>query len=218
MAREKASSTLQTRVWVAATWLLCVLAAALAASGGWLSVEHPLDPRTARLAEPRPVNNFSLQRAGGGSFTRTDLLGHYTLIYSGYTRCPDLCPTTLALLSRIYRRQRQALPLRVVFVSIDPGHDRPPLIQRYVDHFAADITGVTGSEANLQSALAEFGFRSAGAATVSQGLPGHSGSVALTGPAGRLLAMFRYPQDPALISAVLADLTDAGAKPLPSPS
>src|SRR5579863_10488289 len=74
------------------------------------------------LAPARTLAEFQLQDMSGGSFARDNLRGHPTLLFFGFTNCPDVCPTTLATLEQV---QRQApLPgTRVVFVSVDPERD-----------------------------------------------------------------------------------------------
>ena len=77
------------------------------------------------LPDARPIADFHLIDSQGRGFTRTSLLGHPTLMYFGFTHCPDECPDTLAALARVTRQAR--LPgLQVIFVTVDPGRDTRP--------------------------------------------------------------------------------------------
>src|SRR5467141_3269391 len=112
--------------------LLLAAAAVGAALGGfWLATQ--LDRGSPRLASgtwlprPQPVGDVSLTDTSGRAFTPRDRGGGPTLVFFGFTHCPDVCPTTLMKLARV--RQRAGLKgLRVLFVSVDPQRDTPPLL------------------------------------------------------------------------------------------
>lgn len=72
--------------------------------------------------------------------------GHVTLLFFGYTHCPDICPTTLADLARVRRDLKPALRhrMRVVFVTADPRRDTPRVIRAFLDHFDHSFIGLTG--------------------------------------------------------------------------
>lgn len=99
------------------------------------------------FATPRPLPDFSLQRHDGSTLTLDSLKGHWTLVFIGFTHCPDVCPTTLAEL-RQAQKQWQALPEatrpRVLFVSVDPERDTPEHTGRYAHAFHADTLAATG--------------------------------------------------------------------------
>lgn len=106
--------------------------------------------------------DFTLTAPDGSKVTRASLDGKPFAIYFGFTRCPDVCPTALSSLAR----QKKALGkdgerLRVVFVSVDPGHDDPRLIGEYVSLFDTPILGLTGTEAQLKAIEENFGVYAA---------------------------------------------------------
>jgi len=82
--------------------------------------------------------------------------GRYTLLFFGYTNCPDICPTTLADLASTMR----ALPksdradIRVVFVGVDTHRDTPKVIRGFLDKFDRSFTGLTGKPADIKKAAA----------------------------------------------------------------
>lgn len=89
----------------------------------------------------------------GQPFSSSDLAGSYYLIYFGFTKCPDICPTTLIKLGRVLRLIKKMpeyhyLNLKTVFVSCDPDRDTPKRLQEYLKNFDEDIIGVTGVSNN----------------------------------------------------------------------
>ncbi|MCT2398434.1 SCO family protein [Novosphingobium mangrovi (ex Huang et al. 2023)] len=108
--------------------------------------------------EPAFGGDFTLVAPDGSAVTRADIADKPFAIYFGFTRCPDVCPTTLASLARM----RKALGtdgdrFRIVFVSVDPGHDKPAAIGEYVSLFETPILGLTGSTAQLEQIEQGFG-------------------------------------------------------------
>jgi len=151
----------------------------------------------ARLPE------VQLQTADG-AFTRDDLAGRWTLLFMGYTHCPDICPTTLqrlALALDAMRGENAPTP-RVLFVSVDYPRDTPQGVSKYAAAFGNDFTGATADEATLR--------RIADTLHVSFSIPDdrddgnyavqHSGAVFLLDPAGRVRALLGSPKDPATIA------------------
>jgi protein SCO1/2 len=187
--------------------LLAAGAVCAAFAGFWLA--HQLDRRAPELASgtwlpvARPVADFRLLDATGRPFTRADLAGTPVLVYFGFTHCPDVCPATLLKLVRI--RHEAALPdLRVLFVSVDPERDTPPVIGLYVHAFDATFEGLTGDAATIRSVATNFGV-----AVNRVELPGgdytmdHSAVVFLLDRQARIAAIFTPPFE---VSAFAADL------------
>jgi protein SCO1 len=140
-------------------WLL-ILAAACAALGGYW-VARQLDRETPQLAsgtwlpQPKPVDAFTLIDTTGHPYTRAELLAAPTLVYFGFTRCPDVCPTTLVKLAQVLR-QAPVPHLRVLFVSVDPQRDTAPVLALYVHAFDPAFAGATGSPAQLLAVAKNF--------------------------------------------------------------
>jgi protein SCO1/2 len=81
-----------------------------------------------------------------------DFRGKVVLLYFGYTHCPDVCPTTLSLLSRaVNALGTGAEQVRVLFVSVDPARDTPALLKTYAAAFGPEVVGLRGSEAELKT-------------------------------------------------------------------
>jgi len=191
---------------------LALAAAAVAAglAGFWLAQQ--LDRGAPALASgtwlprARPVGEFHLSDPSGQPFTRHELEGQPALVYFGFTRCPDVCPTTLAKLARVVRAA--PLPdLRVVFVSVDPQRDPPPTVGLYVHAFDPGFIGLTGDPKVLTGLAANFGV-----ALNRVELPGgdytmdHTAAVFLLDREARIRAIFTPPFD---VPALVADLKRA---------
>jgi protein SCO1/2 len=118
-------------------------------------------PVTATLLpESRALPVTAFVDKNGNSFSTGDLAGQYTLLFFGFTNCPDICPLTLQVLAlakaEIAARQPAAVP-RVAFVSVDPYRDSPATVRRYVDNFDADFIGLTASDSTLAPLLQALG-------------------------------------------------------------
>jgi protein SCO1/2 len=92
---------------------------------------------------------FTLQTADGKTVTDADLIGHPTLIYFGYTHCPDICPTTLAQISDVLGLLPDK-PVKVLFITVDPERDTPALMGDYVSSFDKRMVGLSGSPAQVE--------------------------------------------------------------------
>jgi protein SCO1/2 len=104
--------------------------------------------------------DFTLQSASG-PLSLSALRGKVVLLYFGYTSCPDICPTSLTLMS-IALSQLSAEELAQVqglFISVDPQRDTPQRLADYSRHFHPNISGITGSEAQLAAVAQRYGAR-----------------------------------------------------------
>lgn len=93
---------------------------------------------------------FTLTDTQGRTVTEASLQGHPHAIFFGFTRCPEVCPTTLSSLTRLHQALgKDAERLRIVFVSVDSGHDTPAILGTYLASFPVPVTGLTGTPAQL---------------------------------------------------------------------
>lgn len=101
---------------------------------------------------------FALNSTKGGAFTQDDLRGTPSLIFFGYTFCPDVCPTTLAE-TTAWRAQLGVTPeqLRVIFVTVDPARDTLDVVKSYVEGFDPSIIGLVGSDEQTEAVKNAFG-------------------------------------------------------------
>lgn len=97
--------------------------------------------------QPSIGGSFSLIDQNGKTFTDTDLKGKPTLLYFGYTFCPDVCPTSLLLMENAAEKLGPDGPKKInmVFITIDPERDTTALMKGYVSNFGPTIEGLTGT-------------------------------------------------------------------------
>jgi protein SCO1/2 len=101
---------------------------------------------------------FMLVDGNGRLFSSEKLAGRPYAIYFGFTRCGDVCPTTLSRLVRLRREAARDDAVRIVFVTIDPAHDGPKEVGQYAGLFNAPIIGLTGSQAQIDQVKKQYGI------------------------------------------------------------
>jgi protein SCO1 len=118
-------------------------------------------PQTATvLPEPRPLADVRFVDEAGREAHLSDFKGDFTLLFFGFTNCPDVCPLTLSLLAQVradIARRAPRLTPRVLFVSVDPQRDTPARIAAYLDGFDPAFFGVTAPDAELAPLLQALG-------------------------------------------------------------
>jgi protein SCO1/2 len=191
-------------------WIFNAAIALAAGFGGVLVGRMLAQPQMPSLEAgtampPRPVGGFILTDAKGATTTARDLAGHPTLVFFGFTHCPDVCPTTLALLAGVQKQAAREEPrlanLRVALISVDPERDTPEQVGRYVASFGSDFIGLTGSPPEIVNATRSFN-----AAFARVELPGgaytmdHSATVYVLDSGARIVAVFTPPLNAAALT------------------
>jgi protein SCO1/2 len=143
-------------------WILVGLGTLCAALTGFLLAgeidsSRPVLASGTWLPDAKPMAEFHLIDSQGRPFTRTSLLGHPTLVYFGFTHCPDECPDTLAALARV-KKQAQVPGLQVLFVTVDPERDTPSVLAGYLRHFDPSFLGLTGDPTEIGRVAASLGI------------------------------------------------------------
>jgi protein SCO1/2 len=127
--------------------------------------------------EVAPAARFSLVDQDGRPVSLDSYRGKPVLLFFGYTRCPDVCPTTLARLTRgIEDAGGGAEDIRVLLITLDPANDTPGTLKKYTGHFGPAVVGLTGDSAALATAWAGYGAyveKVAAASTASAAHGGH---------------------------------------------
>jgi protein SCO1/2 len=100
---------------------------------------------------------FELQSQDGRVVTEKDLLGHPSVIFFGYTHCPDVCPTALFEMTQVYQALgKEADRLNTYFITVDPERDDKALLSVYLSSFDPHITGLTGTPEQVQKAIRAY--------------------------------------------------------------
>jgi protein SCO1/2 len=161
--------------------------------------------RTVTLGEATIGGPFALTDQSGKTYTDKNLHGHWTLLYFGYTHCPDVCPLTLELMSDVMGKLgTKASRVTPVFITVDPARDTPEVMKQYVAAFGNKFIGLTGSDAQIASVLKEFRVYAK-----KRPLPGgdygmdHSGSIYLMDPNGKFAGTYEEVSGPDKIAADL---------------
>lgn len=197
----------------ASTLILVAVAAAFVVLGlligSWmLSGTYDLDT-AQQYPEPRPLSEFRLERGDGSPFLPEDLRDQWSLMFFGFTNCPDICPDTMALLAAALKdmapKTRSPLP-QVVFVSVDPRRDRGDTLDEYARWFNPEFIAVTGEPEELDRLTRQLGViyyaeppdPDTGFYNVD-----HTAVVLIIDPQGRAVAHFSQPLE---LDAIVADL------------
>ena len=157
------------------------------------------------LSPARKISVPALIKDNGQAFTAADITGHWSLLFYGYTHCPDVCPTTMGVAAqakKIAMGNNHMFP-QVIFVSVDPERDKVEMLSDYVQYFDKDFIGVTG-EAELIKALSlqmSVVYMKMNNDTDSDAgyLVDHSSALLLLNPEGKLAAFLNSPHDAATI-------------------
>lgn len=158
--------------------------------------------------EARTLAPFELENAAGETFTEQDLQGRMSLLFFGFTNCPDICPDTLGVLARAMEKldtmRVDAMP-QVVFVSVDPKRDAGSNMRDYVNYFDDRFRAVTGSDEALAALTGQVGVMFIRHSPDESGYYAvdHSGMIVLVDPQGRMMGRFPPASD---ADAIAADL------------
>lgn len=158
------------------------------------------------LPQPIALPEFLLSDQDGAIFNRRSFEGRWSLVFFGFTHCPDICPATLQQLAVVRRRLADTtrdVP-EVILISVDPQRDSPEILKQYVGHFGAGITGVTGELdeiRTLTSTLHVF-FEYSGGEGDNYNV-NHSAVIVVINPDAEFQAVFSTPHD---IDKIVSDV------------
>ena len=169
-----------SRAWTA--FALAATAAALLAgcgtSGSQATTESPAATPAWHGVEPEPVPDradFVLTDTDGEPFDfRAETAGKPTLMYFGYTNCPDECPTAMADIAAALRKTPAELAeqVKVILVTTDPERDTPDVLREWLNRFSEDFIGLVGTQAEVDAAQTAVGIRPASQGEPIPTLPG----------------------------------------------
>jgi protein SCO1 len=178
---------------------VCVLAAGGFAAAIIWSPKPPLVLASGTILAPaRPLADFSLIDNQGRSFGAANLRGHWSLMFFGYTDCPDYCPTTLTTLAALEKQLRAAktvAPPQVIFVSVDAKRDTPAQLNQFVPNFDPEFIGLTAASQPAIEALAKKWGVAVNIQYAANGnyIVDHSTEIFVIDPAGNLAAILTGP-------------------------
>ncbi len=151
--------------------------------------------------DPKAVGPFELVDHGGTPFDLARLEGKWTLMFFGYTHCPDVCPVTLSVIKQAYgvleREGVDVADLQTVFVSVDPERDTLDHLREYLGYFDPRFVGVTGDDEALQGLTRQLGVLYIRNEPDENGsyLVDHTASVLVLDPEHRLVGLLGAPHE-----------------------
>ncbi|WP_444902414.1 SCO family protein [Microbulbifer sp. SSSA007] len=153
-----------------------------------------------KLQKARILDNFQLVSDTGEVFHTDSLKGQWTLVFFGFTHCPDICPTTLSTLNSFYQLLdgNTRSNTEIILVTVDPARDNPKILHDYVRYFNKEFHGITGDFFEIKRFASQLNvpfnkvMLDEGGYTVD-----HGSQVVLINPFGHYHAFFKAPLDPA---------------------
>ena len=201
--------------------LLGLVAAAALVAGLYfaINIAPPFagEPKYLQLyPQPRQLPEFELFDQNGDVFDNSRILNQWTLAFVGYTFCPDICPTTMAELQKIYpqlSKIESEYPIKVWFLSVDPGRDTQPRLKEYVEFFNPDFIATSGEHKHLFPLVRGMGMMYAMSDNMDNPnyLVDHSSSITLINPLGQVIGRFKPQVKPGELAIsdsaqILADM------------
>ena len=152
---------------------------------------------------------FTLTDHTGRKVTDKDFLGKFTLVFFGYTYCPDVCPTELQVMSAaLDSLGAKADDIQPIFISIDPQRDTPEVLKQYVANFHPRLVGLTGSPeeiASVAKAYRVYYSKVEGSSGPDNYLMDHSTILYLMDRQGKFLKHFTYSTDAAALAKAIEE-------------
>ncbi len=168
-----------------------------------------IDAGVILLPQSRNVPDLMMTDQDGQPVAVDSLKDKWTLLFFGYTFCPDICPTTLAQLRQIKSElpKDAADKLRIVLVSVDPNRDTPQQLKQYLGYFDKQFIGLTAPVDSIQKLANAVSIPFIPADTSKPNYTvDHSGNLALLGPDGTQRGFIRAPLNNQKLVAQLPDL------------
>jgi len=162
----------------------------------------------------KSFSGFQLTSHLGETWDKESFKGTYSVVFFGFSNCPDICPTTLLDMQRIDKKlttQNKTSP-RFIFVSVDPDRDTPEVLNEYINFFNPEFHALTGDAPNILSITSQLGV----AYKVAEHQPNdliydvdHASALFIINPDGERIGLFTTPHDIELITQDLATLMES---------
>ncbi|MBL4762685.1 MAG: SCO family protein [Gammaproteobacteria bacterium] len=176
---------------------------ALLALGVGIAANSTLNSsKPANNVDARPLPPFSLLDHHGNAFTNEQLQGKWSLVFFGYTHCPDICPSTLqnmAFMEQLLAEEAARKDLQIVFISIDPQRDTVKHLNQYIPYFSKNFIGLTGEQNEINKLTKSIGILSeSGPVNKETGHYDvtHSGAIIILNKKGEFLGLMSPPHEP----------------------
>lgn len=182
--------------WIASAVIIVLLLAALPLSYQLWPARTPV---AAAVEAGTPIGGpFELRDQHGRSVSQRSFDGKWLLVFFGFTRCADVCPTTLVQIAKVLDGLgEQSARLQPLFISLDPERDTPEVLAAYTSFFDQRILGLTGSPEQIQQVAEAYGVYVRKVAMGDTYMLDHTGAVYLMNPDGELASLIALQRAPA---------------------
>ncbi len=170
----------------------------LLAIAAFLLMRDIYQPYGTRLLNIRAAeaNEFTLTAHTGSTKSLSDFRGKVVLIFFGFVNCPDVCPTTMLELGRVYKvlTPGEQERVQVLLISVDPERDTPELLAKYTTFFGPTFLGLTGTPEQLAEVAKKYGvfFQKSAIKSPIEYNVDHTATVFALDPRGQLRLIYRY--------------------------
>ncbi len=138
-------------------WLLIIVMGFIILGTGCQAFAPAYEYKGAVLDPPSPLPDFELKDTNEEPFHLSDVEGNITLVYFGYTFCPDVCPLTMWDVKKALKDLEGNENVKVIFISVDPERDTPEVLERYLTVFGSDYIGLTDDFEKIETVMKPFG-------------------------------------------------------------
>lgn len=184
------------------------LIAAIVGAVVFQQLNKPALPESALYyQEPRGIKSFELTQHNGQAFNNDNLIKHWSLVFVGYTSCPDVCPTTLQNLGFIYEELKAiADNTQVLLVSVDPKRDSVEKLSQYIAYFNSEFIALRAEHDTLFPFARNLGLMYAINGEEENYLVDHSASLVLINPDGNIAAIFKPEHEIGKVPTIDSDI------------
>ena len=177
-----------------------------------LSSEQLKDMGLYLIEPPRNLGLFNLMDSGGKEFLPKDFEGKWNMLFFGFTFCPDICPITMSMLSRIEKGLdiENQEKIRIFLVTVDPDRDSPDQLKVYLENFSENFIGLTGGLDQIYNFATRVNapFNPIKNNKESNYTVDHTGSIILINPEGNYAGFFRAPHNQDDVKKAVLDIVN----------
>ena len=177
-----------------------------------LSSEQLKDMGLYLIEPPRNLGAFNLMDSAGKEFLPEDFEGKWNMLFFGFTFCPDICPITMSMLSRIEKGLdiENQEKIRIFLVTVDPDRDSPDQLKVYLENFSENFIGLTGGLDQIYNFATRVNapFNPIKNNKESNYTVDHTGSIILINPEGNYAGFFRAPHNQDDVKTAVLDIVN----------
>ena len=177
-----------------------------------LSSEQLKDMGLYLIEPPRTLGSFNLIDSAGKEFLPKDFEGKWNMLFFGFTFCPDICPITMSMLSRIEKGLdiENQEKVRIFLVTVDPDRDSPDQLKVYLENFSENFIGLTGGLDQIYNFATRVNapFNPIKNNKESNYTVDHTGSIILINPEGNYAGFFRAPHNQDDVKKAVLDIVN----------